>query len=215
MLKKTLINFGVVSAALLLTFACAEFLFRAFGVWTIPNSIPDWYRPATVAGVPFVLKPDLHAQWGLGSVISNADGLRDARAPNAGKTSFRVLALGDSVTFGFGVDQNDTFPRWMEKLAADAGGGAEIEVINAGMNGFNAQNEADFLPYLLDRYKADAVVWTLIGNDFDDSLAVAPNGEITWPAEIRVRSTSSRRTPPRRILALISPRYIGHYRVFT
>lgn len=70
----------------------------------------------------------------------NASGQRDdpltpARRPGAK----RVLALGDSWTFGIGVVASAT---WPERLEALLGGRDEVEVVNCGVSGYETYNEA-------------------------------------------------------------------------
>jgi len=48
--------------------------------------------------------------------------------------------LGDSVTFGFGLDQMQSFPAELERLL-DQAGGVKYEVINVGIPGFNLIDE--------------------------------------------------------------------------
>jgi len=86
--------------------------------------------------------------------------------------------VGDSVTFGYGVDQTASFPAHLERLLAAQGAAAKYEVINAGVPGFNIRDEASLLPILLDHYKPDLVLWTVVSNDYDDSLGIDKDGRI-------------------------------------
>lgn len=182
------INVLVSAAALILALALAEWGVRAAGLWYFPPKQPDWYAPVRdIPGVPYLLKPGLRADWGQGGIHGNSMGLRDHREPGMAKTRTRILAIGDSLTFGFGVDQSQTYPRWLERLAADAG--RDIEVINAGMNGFNLQDAAALLPALLDRYQPDAVVWFIISNDYDDSFSAHPDGTLTSSSQVASATT--------------------------
>jgi hypothetical protein len=179
--KSFVIKLLLVGTSVLLSLGLAEVICRALGLWAIPASPPNWYRPSNLPGVPYLMQPDLRIRWGLGEVRTNQDGLRDERMPAANPNVTRVLALGDSVTFGMGVDQKDTFPAWLERIANSAGQtGKPLEVINAGVSGYNLADEANYLPFLLDRYRPDLVIWLMIPNDYDDSLAAGKNGELTW-----------------------------------
>lgn len=72
---------------------------------------------------------------GEASLRINALGLRDARNYPAKKAKgcFRVLAVGDSRTFGLGVDEPESWPGALETALLSAFPSACIEVLNAGM----------------------------------------------------------------------------------
>jgi lysophospholipase L1-like esterase len=66
----------------------------------------------------------------------------------------RVVFLGDSVTFGWGVDDGETFANL---LAHELG----LEAVNTGVSAYNAEN----IIATLDAYAADLYVWLIVGND--------------------------------------------------
>src|SRR5262245_24112977 len=74
----------------------------------------------------------------------NALGLRGAeieRTPTPGRT--RILALGDSMTFGFYLAEEATWPARLEaRLRAQ---GRDVEVVNGGVGGWTISAEARFL----------------------------------------------------------------------
>ncbi|MBI4859472.1 MAG: SGNH/GDSL hydrolase family protein [Candidatus Riflebacteria bacterium] len=68
------------------------------------------------------------------TVQINSRGLRDvehAAGPAKGVT--RIVVLGDSVTFGWGVAMEDTYPRVLERRLNETSAPARYEVINAGV----------------------------------------------------------------------------------
>lgn len=70
-------------------------------------------------------------------VAINSDGLR-GREINTPKPphTFRILAVGDSVTFGYGVREEDTYVKVLERrLNEGESGGREFEVLNGGTLG--------------------------------------------------------------------------------
>ncbi|HET6201504.1 MAG TPA: GDSL-type esterase/lipase family protein [Planctomycetota bacterium] len=69
----------------------------------------------------------------------NARGFRGGEiAPERRPGILRIAALGDSVTFGFGVREEDAFPAVAAARLASEGGGREIEAVNAGVPGFTS-----------------------------------------------------------------------------
>lgn len=74
----------------------------------------------------------------------NALGLRGpeiARTPPPGRT--RILALGDSMTFGFYLEEGETWPARLEALLKSDG--RDAEVVNAGVGGWTISSETLFL----------------------------------------------------------------------
>lgn len=104
------------------------------------------------------------------TIHSNALGYRDPdRGPKGG--AFRILALGDSFTFGWGVEREDTFEARMERLHADAGTGPPLEVINAGVPGYNLYQSVLALEKKGWKVDPDIVLFgAFVQNDFSANL---------------------------------------------
>ena len=91
----------------------------------------------------------------------------DPANPVAGSASeddgpVRIVFLGDSLTAGFGLEQEQAFPaRVAERLEA---AGHEVSVINAGTSGDTTAGGADRIDWLLGQ-SPDIVVLALGGND--------------------------------------------------
>lgn len=79
--------------------------------------------------------------------------------------SVRILCIGDSVTFGSFVNNEDTFPAQLgEKLAHE---GVSVEAVNGGVGGSTIIDQKNFLRKALV-IKPDIVVLTFSENDIDD-----------------------------------------------
>jgi lysophospholipase L1-like esterase len=92
--------------------------------------------------LPFVHRPHGRAHIMGADVAINGAGLRDDRelAPREPSTT-RIMMLGDSVTFGFGVAQHETTAAQLEaRLNADPNG-RRFEVLNAGVGNYNTAME--------------------------------------------------------------------------
>lgn len=94
---------------------------------------------------------------------TNANGYRGA--PLREGEHPRVICIGDSVTFGLGVGDAETYPRRLEERLREAG--LDVEVINTGTPGYSAFQGLR----LLDKYgmvlKPDVVIACFGQNDFD------------------------------------------------
>ena len=114
---------------------------------------------------------------GADQVKINAHGLRDEEVPYTKPSDEkRILVLGDSVTFGWGISQGESFSDRMEPLLREQTG-ERWQVINAGVNGYNTEQEATFLRIEGMRYSPDYVLLIYVSNDVDPVFD--PN-ETTW-----------------------------------
>jgi lysophospholipase L1-like esterase len=111
---------------------------------------------------------------------TNELGFRDGPILQKTPNVFRILCVGDSVTFGTGVTNEDTFPNVLETtLQQYAQPGVTIDVINMGVSAYNARNIRGQLEEYLPVLKPDAVVYVFVENDLDDSVAAGENGYLT------------------------------------
>lgn len=76
----------------------------------------------------------------------------------------RVLVLGDSVVFGWGVREEDTFARRLE-TELSRGRGRPVETINSGVCSYNTVQEERFLERHGDALALDGVVLVYVEND--------------------------------------------------
>lgn len=138
-------------------------------------------RPTTIferdAELGWRLKPNAVDVWGGEPVRINAQGLRGperALAKPAGTR--RVLFLGDSVTFGFGIpDEARTLPACAERELALALA-APVECINGGVDGYSTWQEHAFLRRTGLRYEPDVVVLAFVLNDVDERFGLRSFG---------------------------------------
>jgi lysophospholipase L1-like esterase len=101
--------------------------------------------------------------WPLDSGI-NADGLRDvhhALVPPAGVR--RILFLGDSVTYGWGVAPKNAYPQKLRERAERSG--LALEVISVAMPGWSTRQERVAYARFARKYRADIVVLAICMND--------------------------------------------------
>jgi lysophospholipase L1-like esterase len=101
------------------------------------------------------------------TVQVNSLGLRGpeiARTPPPGRT--RILALGDSMTFGYYLEEPDTWPARLEARLRAAG--ADVEVVNAGVGAWSIDSETQFLLERGLALEPDLVVVGYSVNDVED-----------------------------------------------
>ena len=130
-------------------------------------SLGQLVRPSLDPGVVYELKPSIEACFSGAYVRTTTDGLRTGRPVIQPKPAdlYRILLLGDSQTFGWGVAYEDTFAAVLEReMAAETG--HAVEVVNAGVPGYNTAQEAAFLERRGLSFTPDCVLVLFINNDF-------------------------------------------------
>lgn len=84
---------------------------------------------------------------------------------------YRILFLGDSFTYGYGVEEKDSFPRLVEeKLNGLFEGKPRVEVINGGLPGFSPILEYLYLKNEGFRFNPDLVILEFDLTDFSNDF---------------------------------------------
>lgn len=141
-LKALLQNASLALATFLLCFVLLEVVLRFLGYGNL-----EVYQPDPV--LYWRLKPNQQCFTKIGRkpVRVNSRGTRGPEfAPAKPPGTFRILSLGDSRTFGWGLAEGETYSmRLQPLLQAEVGTKTRIEVINAGVNAWSFQQMHVFL----------------------------------------------------------------------
>jgi hypothetical protein len=176
---KRLIGLGVLVVALLLSFGIAEFALRFLSKhWLHVFDVEMWQYArriklvSTHPGVVEEHRPSASAE--LMGVTVRTDELT-FRLPDPALEAQRrpndrvVAAVGDSVTFGWGVAEADTFPAQLERLlATQCGrpGGVGVTVHNAGIGNCNTSMEFERYKIQVRQLHPD---WVILGYSYNDA----------------------------------------------
>ena len=99
-------------------------------------------------------------------VETNSQGYRDGEFDRPGaEATFRVAAIGDSSTFGWGVDEPAGFVSVAERLLAAEHPDLEIQVLNFGTPGHSSFQGLVLLGEVLRAQDVDAVWYSFGAND--------------------------------------------------
>lgn len=114
------------------------------------------------------------------AIVSPHNSSTGSGAPSATARPLRVVALGDSVTAGYGCGC-DAFPAVYGRRLADQRGAPGVSVANEGVNGLDsagllAQLAHDTSPVAREVAAADVVVVTIGANDFGDHHSEVTEG---------------------------------------
>jgi len=116
--------------------------------------------------IVYQLKPDLKGTFRGQPIHTNGAGFRGRDYPIAKPPgTVRIVGLGDSHMFGWGVGQPEVYLHRLEETL-NAAGPARYEVLNFGAPGYNTTMEAATLEHRALAYDPDWVVLHFVGNDF-------------------------------------------------
>jgi len=146
---------------------------------TLPAEAAEWLACFRVAlDVQYKLKPNgrfrvsntinrMELKAGIKVIIeSNREGFRTRNLPKKkGPGVFRILFLGDSTTFGWGVEQNERFSDLLEKALNAASSGLRYEIVNLGLPGYSSYHGRIVFERYGLAYSPDMIVLSFGAND--------------------------------------------------
>ena len=170
MLKKlALVVFSLLFAALLLEGALRVVSYHSkdfsMEMWKYAVQIK---RPVSDPKLSFAHEPNSHGFFMGQDVKINSQGLRDYEYPLAKPPGvYRILLLGDSTTFGWGVSLSDTTAKILEReLNAEHVPGYErFEVLNGGVGNYDTVQEVTYYKTRGRYFHPDLVILVYFIND--------------------------------------------------
>ena len=124
-------------------------------------------RPSLSPGVIYELIPDLDVQYVGARVTTSASGFR--RPAPAGverpQRTLRIVGLGDSVMFGAGVGDDETYLAVLTRHLGARRTDLVWESVNTAVPGYNAAMEVAVLEAKGLAYQPDLVIIGFVGND--------------------------------------------------
>ena len=113
-------------------------------------------------------------------IEQNERGFRDRAHELTKPEGFvRALFVGDSFTWGWGVSEESIYTRVLER--ALAGRAPPVEVMNAGVPGYNTVQSLLYLRTEGFRYSPDVVVYQASDNDITGNRPPVPGGVWLYP----------------------------------
>lgn len=161
-------NVFVFSISLLFSLGIAEAVTRI----TVPMPKPPATPPRVFAHMPsdnikLLYRPapnvEVTAYGALNKI--NWAGFRDREFSAEKPAGFkRIIFLGDSVVYGYGLKESETLPKQLEKTFQAHR--KKVEVLNLGVSGYESEQEIEFFKELGLRYDPDLVI---VGYTLNDS----------------------------------------------
>lgn len=139
--------------------------------WDARRGTPGFYLSDPARGQR--LRPGYDGWFAGVPVRINSLGFRDTRDYTLAKPAgtFRIIVLGDSVTFGHGTLNETTYPYLLEQRLKEWRPDVAWEVWNLGVPGYNTRDELAYLKEVGQRYAPDLVIVGFYPNDLTQGLA--------------------------------------------
>lgn len=166
------LNFLLVLAGLFIGLCFFEVVLRVFSLGRITTEPRFFYSQNSELGWTITqnFKGNFYTSEFNTPVEINSEGLRDfEHSFEKPAGTYRILGLGDSFTFGYGVNFEATYLRLLEEQL-NADGKKNFEIIKTGVPGYSLRQEALFFETKAIRYQPDMVTVGFDVNDHVDSL---------------------------------------------
>ena len=164
--------------------------------WAEPGPMSLWDRSPYLedARLSYVHRPGFSGRWDSTWYEIDSHGWRGPeQEPTFAPDEFRVIALGDSCTFGKGVVEADTWPRQLEALLREELG-PEMRplVFNLGVNGYSMWQYERLLEQAAPLLRPHLVIVGYNVNDYDSVASKADKLVFSAPPP---RKDDSKRKP--------------------
>jgi lysophospholipase L1-like esterase len=130
-------------------------------------SLAGLIMPSPWREVVYELKPNLNVTFQGKPLRTNRFGLRgnevELKKPEG---VLRIAGIGDSVLFGWGVAEEESYLKVIESTLASRLA-RQVESLNFGIPGFNTAMEVALLEHKVLQFQPDLVVLHFVSNDFE------------------------------------------------
>ncbi len=130
---------------------------------------------------------------GFGSgcyIHTNSLGFRGQEIPPKVEGERRVLMLGDSITFGFVLKEEETIPRQVERFINEATNGNDVRCINGGVSGYTTWQERDLFENEGLDTQPDAVVVQFCINDMIGIIGIGRSNPMADEMDFSLNQSS-------------------------
>jgi hypothetical protein len=161
-------NAALVAFSLLVALAMAEVVLRIAEPEFDGQPLVRW-MPGTERGLELLPNRDV-VRYGV-RIRTNSLGQRgDEYTVQKPPGTFRIVGLGDSYTFGTGVDHDDTYLAVLERLLGDTDATVAYEAINFGIEGYNTEQALHYFREHGLALSPDLVLLGYVYNDVEEGV---------------------------------------------
>lgn len=144
--------------------------------------IPQQYIQYTAGAIPYLLKPNLSVTLSTTGpdpqpyrVDTNGLGLRDDDPP-AGTNDTRIAVVGDSMTFGWGINKSSRFTERCERTLIERD--KQVSTINAGIPGYGMDDYRSISEGLVLDMDPDILVVVFSRGDYHSVSRDTPDSDV-------------------------------------
>ena len=139
-------------------------------------------QPSRYAGIVYELKPNVRGRFLDQPILINSQGLRDYEYSTRKEPgTFRIVGIGDSSLFGWGVPVEDSGLKVLERRLNEQFRPQKFEVINFAVPGYNTAMEAETFVRRCAEYAPDLVLLNFNTNDYEvPEFMRRPSDLSTW-----------------------------------
>ena len=165
--RSVLINLSLLLLSTLLALILSEIALRLMGLdplYVSPERDRFWKYDALLGWVHEPGQAGIFETPQFRTAVRiNEKGLRDRGHSYERQNDIeRILVLGDSFAWGYGVEESERFSQLLEESLG-------VEVINAGVSGYSTDQELLWYRNEGIKYETDLVILVLAGNDVGDN----------------------------------------------
>ncbi|PYQ83668.1 MAG: hypothetical protein DMG03_12840 [Acidobacteria bacterium] len=125
-------------------------------------------QPSRYAGIVYELKPNVRGRFMGQPLLINSQGLRDYEYTRRKEPrTFRIVGVGDSSLFGWGVPIEDSGLKVLERRLNEEFRARKFEVVNFAVPGYNTAMESETFVQRCLEYAPDLVLLNFNTNDYD------------------------------------------------
>lgn len=158
--KNILKNIALILGSIIITVLLSLAADRVFGAIRRPPGLPE--------RIELIFPPHSEQHYKTAdfqySVYINSIGIRDRELPRERGDAYRILAIGDSYTYGWGVDIENTWARSLETQLRETG--RNVEILNLGKPGSGPPFYSEIAEKAIPLLRPDLVLICMLqGND--------------------------------------------------
>ena len=126
----------------------------------------SWMQSTEAAAIPLIKDPDC-LQYGVDDTPTNKGRgwHKGAQPPEKARSTTRIVVVGDSVTFGLGLDADEAWPRHLGGWLRVQMGEKNLELFNFGTNSYDARQIACLVTHKVADWDPDLVIYGAYNND--------------------------------------------------
>jgi lysophospholipase L1-like esterase len=175
-------NSALVIISTTISLVSAEYIFRYVETYEYNQDFENWNHelfkllpgsPLEFSLIPNAIRTntieETGAKW---SYAINSSGFRGPEFSDKGLGSKKIAYLGDSFTFGWGVEQHEVYPSYLEHELETAPYNLKINTFNFGVPGYNTTQEYYQLKSIVANYRPDMVILGFVLNDAEPQMNV-------------------------------------------